>query len=309
MKRINRIAMSLIMALSVAVPSFTASAQSALGDMLGNMLQGVFSKSDLSVYDVCGQWTSNGSAVSFQSDNFLQKAGGTAAAGMIENKINPYFEKLGLNNAVLTIEADSTFTLKAKKFTLNGTITSNGDGTFQFNFKAFKKISLGSVKTYVQKSGNNMDVMFDAKKLKSLISGIAKISGVSIAKTAASLLDSYDGLCVGFSMTKTGDVEMPAGYNNSGSGLGGLLNGVLGGKSSSSASDSSTSTSGSSASESSSSSKSGLGGLLQGVLGGGKSNSSESTTRSSEQQTESESSSSTPEKYTTIGGGMLQKKK
>ncbi len=230
MKRIKRIALSLIAALAVAAPSMTASAQS-LTDFLGNMLEGVFTKSELTVYDVCGQWTSTGSAVSFQSDNFLQKAGGLAAASMIENKINPYFEKLGLNNAVLTIEADSMFTLKAKKFTLNGSLSSNGDGTFMFNFKAIKMIPLGSIKAYVQKSGNNMDVMFDATKLKTLVTGIAKISGVKIANTAASLLDSYDGLCVGFKMNKTGDVKMPESVNNgsSGSGLGGLLDGVFGG--------------------------------------------------------------------------------
>lgn len=330
MNKINRIAMSLLMALVMAGASFSASAQSALGDALGNMLQGVFSKSNLTVYDICGQWTSGGSAVSFQSENLLQKAGGMAAAGVIENKINPYFEKLGLDNAVLTIEADSTFTLKTKKFNLNGSLTSNGDGTFDFKFKALG-MSLGSVKTYVQKSGNSMDVMFDAKKLKSLTSGIAKLTGISIAKTAAEVLDKYDGLCVGFKMNKTGDVEMPEGTTNSG-GIGGLLQGVLGGgKSNSSSASDSTSTTESS---SSSSSSSGLGGLLQGVLGGGKSSSSE--TEATQQESESGSKSSglggllqnvlgggnsgsssestttesqeetTPQKYTTIGGGMLK---
>ncbi len=315
MKSFKRILAGCAMLLAVMVPSAEASAQSLLGDALGNMLQGVFSKSDLSVYDICGQWTSTGSAVSFQSDNFLQKAGGTAAAGVIENKINPYFEKLGFNNAVLTVEADSTFTLKTQKFTLNGNLTSNGDGTFDFTFTAMKKIKLGTVKTYVQKSGNNMDVMFDAKKLKSLISGIAKFTGISIAKTAASVLDSYDGLCVGFSMKKTGDVEMPEGTTNK-SGLGGLLQGVLGGGNSSSSSTSNsaveTESTSTQESSSSSSSKSGLGGLLEGILSGGKSSSSSSSssttteevTRSTE-NTESQTTSP-DQKYTKIGGGMLK---
>lgn len=228
MNKIKSIVAAVAVAVSVILPVQSASAQSIFGDVLGNVVEGVFSKSNLSVYDICGQWTSNGAAVSFQSDNFLQKAGGMAASGMIENKINPYFEKLGLNGAVLTIEADSTFTLKAKRFTLAGDIKANGDGTFEFKFKAIKKISLGSVKAYVQKSGNNMDVMFDATKLKSLISGIAKITGISMAKTAASLLDSYDGLCVGISTTKTGSVEMPEGANQQ-SGFGSVLGDIFGG--------------------------------------------------------------------------------
>ncbi|MDE6010512.1 MAG: DUF4923 family protein, partial [Muribaculaceae bacterium] len=148
----------------------------------------------------------DGSAVSFKSDNFLEKAGGIAAAAAVETKINPYYEQLGLNNAVMTIKDDGTFTLQAKRITLQGTLASNGNGTFDFNFKAFGKVSLGKMTAYVQKAGNHVDIMFDATKLKTLASGIAKITGVSLAKTAASLLDSYEGMCVGFGMNKTGDV-------------------------------------------------------------------------------------------------------
>lgn len=177
---------------------------SGLGETVGNVLEGVFTKSNLTLEDVTGEWITDGSAVSFKSDNLLQKAGGVAAAAAIETKINPYYEQLGLNNAVMTINSDGTFSLKAKLMTLQGTLTSNNDGTFEFNFKALGKIPLGKMTAYVQKSGNHLDIMFDATKLKSLISGIAKISGISLAKTAASLLDSYDGLCVGFGMNKSG---------------------------------------------------------------------------------------------------------
>lgn len=177
-----------------------------LGETVTNVLQGVFTKSNLTIEDICGEWTTDGSAVSFKSDNLLQKAGGIAAAAVIESKINPYYEQLGLNNATMTIKDDGTFSLKTKRATLQGTLSSNGDGTFDFNFKAFGKVALGKMTAYVQKSGNHVDIMFDATKLKTLISGVAKVTGVSMAKTAASLLDSYDGLCVGFGMNKTGSV-------------------------------------------------------------------------------------------------------
>lgn len=180
---------------------------SSLGETVGNVLEGVFTKSNLNLEDIVGEWTTDGSAVTFKSDNLLQKAGGIAAAAAIETKINPYFEQLGLNNAVMTIKYDGTFSLKAKRVTLQGTLESNGDGTFEFNFKAFGKVPLGKMTAYVQKAGNHLDIMFDATKLKTLISGIAGVTGISIAKTAASLLDSYDGLCVGFGMNKTGNVQ------------------------------------------------------------------------------------------------------
>lgn len=176
----------------------------SLGGIVENLAEGVFSKSNLDISDIAGEWTSEGSAISFKSENLLKKAGGSAAAGMIESKIDPYYEKLGLNNAVLTINPDSTFTFKAKLITLNGTISRVDDGVFSFNFKALGKVSLGSVNTYISKSGSNMDVMFDASKLKTLLSGISKVANIDLLKTATSFLDSYDGLCIGFKMKQTG---------------------------------------------------------------------------------------------------------
>ena len=46
--------------------------------------------------------------------------------------------------------------------------------------------------------------MFDAKKLKDILSVAANFTGNSLAKTASGILDSYDGLCVGFAYTGTG---------------------------------------------------------------------------------------------------------
>ena len=174
------------------------------GETVENLIEGVFTKSNLTVEDICGEWITDGSAVSFKSDNFLQKAGGVAAAAAIETKINPYYEQLGLNNAVMTIRNDGTFTFKAKMITLQGTLSANGDGTFEFEFKAFGKMSLGRLTAYVQKSGNHVDIMFDATKLKTLVATIAKYTGTTLVKTAASILDSYEGLCVGFGMEKRG---------------------------------------------------------------------------------------------------------
>lgn len=175
---------------------------------LGNILEGVFSSSNITVSDMAGVWTSNGPAVCFQSDNFLQKAGGIAAASMIESKLSPYYNQYGLNGAVMTINTDGTFSMKLKNITLKGNITQTTEkGVFQFTFTALGSVKLGSIKTYVQKSYNTLSVMFDASKLKNLISGIAKIVNIQIVKTLTSILDSYQGLCVGFRMERTGNVK------------------------------------------------------------------------------------------------------
>ena len=59
-----------------------------------------------------GTWTYSGSAVEFESDNLLMKAGGAAAATMAENKLNEQLSKVGIKEGQMsfTFNADSTFT-------------------------------------------------------------------------------------------------------------------------------------------------------------------------------------------------------
>ena len=160
-------------------------------ETIGNLLEGVFSSSNLSVQDLKGNWLATGPAVAFQGDNFLRQ----------ETKLKPYYQKYGLTGATLTIDNSGNFQLKIKKLTLKGTVTQGSEkGIFEFKFNAAGKISLGKVKTYVQKTSSTMDVMFDATKLMAIIDAVAKYSNISAAKTLSSLLNSYDGLCVGFAL-------------------------------------------------------------------------------------------------------------
>ena len=121
------------------------------GNTLGNLLEGVFSSSNITVQDLAGVWTSNGPAVCFQSENMLKKAGGIAAAAMVEKELSPYYSKLGLNGTVITIQTDGTFSMKTKMLTLNGTITQSdkGKGVFDFNFTLLG-IKLASATTYAE---------------------------------------------------------------------------------------------------------------------------------------------------------------
>lgn len=253
---------------STPAASASQSNQSVLGNTVTNLLQGVLKKSNLKVSDIYGEWTADGSAVCFKSDNFLKKAGGLAAAGAVEAKINPYFQKLGLDKAVLTVNNDDTFTIAVGPVKISGTIAIKDEkqGIFIFTFKLLG-MQLGSFDTYIQKSGNHLDVMFDADKLMSLISTVAKITGNNMATTAASIIDSYDGLCLGFSMNKTGSIDAPAG------------NGTQ---------------------QNSTSGQSAAGGFLQNIFNGGSQSSSQSSTKSdASTPTQTQNTKSTPSTQTT----------
>lgn len=173
------------------------------GNVLTNIIEGVFTKSDLSLSDLIGEYQAQGPAVTFKSDNLLQKAGGIAGAATIVSKLQPYYEQYGLNNMVLTVDSAANFTMKIKSLSLKGTITKNdSEGTFDFNFNVMG-IKLGKFTAYIEKSGNNLNLMFDASKLKDIISTVAKFTGNSMASALASILDSYDGACIGWKMVST----------------------------------------------------------------------------------------------------------
>lgn len=176
--------------------------------IVGNLLEGVFMKSKLTTSDLFGVWSTDQPAVAFRSDDMLKKAGGIAAASAIETKLVPYFDQLGLRNATLTINADSTFSLKSKKLNLSGSIRQDKDGMFLFKIKVLG-IGLSEVPAYVQKTSKSMDVMFDTAQLKKLLNVIAKIVNMKSVSAIMGLLDSYDGIYAGFGMNKTADVEKP----------------------------------------------------------------------------------------------------
>ena len=106
-------------------------------------------------------------------------------------------------------------TLTVKGVTLRGTICDTSEqGVFDFSFTAMGA-KIGTFKTYIQKSSSTMDMMFDATKLKALVSAIAKFSGSTMAKTMGSLLDSYDGMCVGFKLERQKNGNIKSGTNKS----------------------------------------------------------------------------------------------
>ena len=64
-----------------------------------------------STADMTGTWSYTGSAIEFESDNLLQKAGGAVAATAAEKKLDEQLAKVGIKAGQMsfTFNADSTF--------------------------------------------------------------------------------------------------------------------------------------------------------------------------------------------------------
>lgn len=174
---------------------------SDLGAALGGLVGGLLGNQKVDAASMVGTWSYAGPAVCFKSENFLQKAGGSAIAGTIESKLAPYYERFGLNKIQLTIDRQQQFTMAVGKMQVGGTVEIEGDDVY-FNFQALGKVKLGKIKTYVTQTGNTMSVMFDITKLVNIIKAVGSATGNSAISTVTKLLDSYEGICAGFKLTK-----------------------------------------------------------------------------------------------------------
>lgn len=175
---------------------------SGLGNILGGVLGSVLGTDKITPDRLVGSWSYAGPAVCFKSENFLQKAGGAAMAATIENKLSGYYDKFGLNKVTLVVDEQHNFKLNMGLLKTTGTVTVENDDVY-FNFTALGAISLGKMKTYVTMSGNNtMNLMFDVTKLMNILTAVGSATNSTTVKAASSLLNSYDGLCAGFKLTK-----------------------------------------------------------------------------------------------------------
>lgn len=180
-----------------------SSTNSKVSDLLGSVL----SSDKLTVSSLVGNYSYNKPAVAFKSENLLKKAGGAAISSTVESKLAPYYKTAGIDKMSLVINEDSTFTMKVRGINFSGDIrpcTDNSQANFVLKFKAIKKISIGSLNTYVVKNANkNLELTFDVTKLVTLLQKVGGITGSSSLKTVTSLLKSYDGICAGFNLAAT----------------------------------------------------------------------------------------------------------
>lgn len=174
-----------------------------LGDALGSMLGTLTSSNKFAVEDLKGTWTYTSPAVGFGSDNALKKIGGAAASTALEQKLEPYYEKAGLTSVTMTVDDELNFTLGIKKLTLKGTISKDEDNMLVFNFNAFGKVKLGSMKAMATKSGQTLSIVFDATKLMQVLNTVSSVAKLQSLSAINSLLQQYDGLYLGFKMKGT----------------------------------------------------------------------------------------------------------
>lgn len=150
--------------------------------------------------DMAGTWNYKSSAVEFESENLLMKAGGAAAASVAEGKMDEQLSKIGIKEGQMsfTFNADSTFTSTVGKRTMKGTYSYNAS-TKQVGLKYLKILNLQAKVNY---TSNSMELLFNSDKLLKILAFMGSKSSSTTLKAVSTLADSYDGMMLGFQLNK-----------------------------------------------------------------------------------------------------------
>lgn len=170
-------------------------------DVVGSVVEQL----DVIPKNIEGNWEFSGSAVKFTGDNVLMNAASELAAGKVEDQLNEYLQKVGIRQGLFSyvFNADGTFTTTFSKMNFSGQYTfSQEEGTIELDYGKNEKLKGVSLKTDVSVSLNSMQLLFNADKLLDFISKITSTVGDSKIGALASLIDQYDGLKIGFELSR-----------------------------------------------------------------------------------------------------------
>ena len=176
--------------------SSSSAGSSIINGILNNVIgSGTFSKQDLCAHT----WKYRKPGCAFTSENLLAKAGGEFAANKVEEKLGEYYSKFGFSgsNTYFTFKTDGTFAAKIDGKSWQGNYTFD-EKTHAIQMKGL----LLSMSGYATKTTNGISLLFDQTKLLNLIKTMGALKGSSTLSAIGTIANNYDGMRVGFEMTK-----------------------------------------------------------------------------------------------------------
>lgn len=175
----------------------TGSTTSKVGSILDNVIGSTtFKKADLCAHT----WKYKSPGCAFTSENLLAKAGGEIAAKKVEDKLSTYYQKAGFSssNTYFKFNEDGTFNAKIDGKSWSGTYTFD-EKTHAIDLKGRLLLSLNGFAT---KNSSGISILFESKKLLTIIQTLTALSGNTTLGTIGEISKNYDGIRVGFDLSK-----------------------------------------------------------------------------------------------------------
>ena len=169
------------------------------GQTIGNVLQSVLGLDKVTKANLIGTWKYSQPGCAFTSQNLLAQAGGEAVATSIKQKMTGYYSTVGIksSNTQVTFNENGTFTAKIAGKSWQGNWTFD-----EANYKITMQGILLNVNCYAKMNSNGIGLLFEGKKLLTLLQTMTALSGNQTVQTIGDLSKNYDGVRVGFDMTK-----------------------------------------------------------------------------------------------------------
>ena len=177
-------------------------AMSVIGDILGNVIA---SNTELTVEKLEGTWVYEAPACKFKSEDFLKSAGGDIAASQISKELAPTYTKLGFSAEKFSFkfENDGEYIMTYGKLPLPGEATkAENSGYFTLEFVKLGTVAIASTPAYFEVVGSKMVILFEADKFIDMFRSVVNALGVTTLNTIFDLVDSYDGVLIGFELSK-----------------------------------------------------------------------------------------------------------
>lgn len=182
--------------------SSSTGSSSTGSSIINGILNKVIGSATFSQADLCAHtWKYSKPGCAFTSENLLAKAGGEIAASKIEEDLSKYYCKFGFSksNTYFTFKTDGTFAAKIDGKSWNGTYTFD-EKTHAIQLKGL----LLSASGFATRTTNGISLLFEQKKLLTLVKTLSKLNltGSTTMSAVSSIVDNYDGVRIGFEMTK-----------------------------------------------------------------------------------------------------------
>ena len=180
----------------------TTGSSSTGSSIINGILNNVIGSATFSQADLCAHtWKYSKPGCAFTSENLLAKAGGEIAASKIEEDLSKYYSKFGFSksNTYFTFKTDGTFAAKIDGKAWSGTYTFD-EKTHAIQLKGL----LLSASGFATRTTNGISLLFEQKKLLTLVKTLSKLNltGSTTMSAVSSIVDNYDGVRIGFEMTK-----------------------------------------------------------------------------------------------------------
>lgn len=173
------------------------------GNAVNTVLQSVLgiTGTKVSKQNLIGTWKYSQPGCAFTSEKLLAQAGGEIVASNVKTKLQLTFQKVGINasNTQVTFNQDGTFSAKVAGKAWSGNYTYD-EKTCKITMSGL----LLNINCYAKLNVNGIGLLFEGKKLLTMMQTMSALAGGQngTLNTIGDIASSYDGLRVGFDMTK-----------------------------------------------------------------------------------------------------------